>query len=221
MIGTVDTYYLRGEVSNSDLSKLQEYFSPPQFVFDCQQAYRFGNLIDAMITEQSRVNHYMRKVDDEPFSSTEWNLAIRMRDEFLRDSFCKQIHSLCSGQAIKSLQEFWIEYLGFRFSLPVRCKYDLWSDSLNWGGDIKSTTATTQKQFEAACIHFEYTRQRAWYMDISGAEKDVLIGISKVNQKIFRIHITRDSEFYKIGKAQYQELAFKYWTLFGDLKIAA
>lgn len=212
MIGS-DPYYSRSEVSNSDLSALENYFLPKDYVIDLTTAYREGNLVDAMITETHRVDHYSLKVDDEQFSRGEWEQAKRLRDSFLKDPFCKQIHSLCSGQAVK-VKEVELEYCGIRFTIPMRCKYDLWSDSLNWGGDIKSTAATTQEQFETACRHFKYTRQRAVYMTISGAEKDVLIGISKKNYKIFKIAIDRNSEFFKIGMEQFTEIAFRYWTLF-------
>ncbi len=217
MIGK-DPYFNRPEVSNSDLSALAEYFDPPDFTMDLRKAYRDGNLIDAMITEAHRVDHYLMRVDDEQFTTEEWNNALRMRDAFMKDPQCANLLKLCKGQAVKALPDFQIEYAGISFQIAARCKYDLWSDPLNWGGDIKSTAATSQKQFEAACKHFRYDRQRAWYMDISGAKQDILLGISKVNHKIFRIPITRDSEFYRSGKAQYQELAFKWWLLFGDLQ---
>jgi hypothetical protein len=217
MIG-FDTYYSRSEVSNSDLSALKNYFMPKDFVMDATAAYRFGNLIDAMITEAHRVDHYRMRVDNEQFNPEEWNKALKMKEAFMKDDFCKGIYSMCSGQSVKVVEDFKINYEGFEFSLPARCKYDLWMDPLKYGADIKSTTATTQKQFEDACIYFGYTRQRAWYMDLTGAEKDILIGISKVNNKIFKIFINKESEFYKIGKADYQYWAFRYWMLFGELK---
>jgi hypothetical protein len=90
---------------------------------------------------------------------------------------------------------------------------------MKYGGDIKSTVCTTQKAFEQSLEYFDYDRQRAWYMDISGAVRDVLIGISKENFKVFIVTITRDSEIYKRGREKYQELAFRYWYLFGEMQI--
>jgi len=215
MIGQ-DSYYSRPEVSNSDLSALKNYFMPKDYVMDVTAAYRFGNLIDAMITEAHRCDHYNLRVDGEQFSRTEWAHAAEMRKAFLKDPFAQQIMKVCSGQAVKAgiVQ---LDYEGIFFELMMRCKYDLWADALRYGGDIKSTTATTQKQFEEACRHFDYDRQRAVYMNLSGAEKDVLIGISKVNLKVFKLFIDRKSEFYLSGMQKFRELAFKYWTLFGDV----
>lgn len=217
MIG-FDEYYLRSEVSNSDLSKLKDYFMPKSYIMDSTAAYRFGNLIDAMVTESHRVDNYRMRVDNEQFLASEWDLALEMKKAFFRDPMCQQLHKLCSGQAIKA-GPITLNHRGIEFTLPMRCKYDLWSDALNWGGDLKSTTATTQKQFEEACYYFDYDRQRANYMRQSGAKKDVLIGISKVNLQIFKIHITEDTPFYKSGKEKFEYWAFKYWTLFGDINL--
>jgi len=51
-------------------------------------------------------------------------------------------------------------------------------------------------------------------MDLENRNNDILIFISKVNFKIFKVPVKRDSEIYREGKAKYQELAFKWWTLF-------
>jgi hypothetical protein len=215
MIGQ-DPYYSRPEVSNSDLSALKNYFMPKDYVMDVTAAYRFGNLIDSLITEAHRCDHYNLRVDGEQFSYTEWAHASEMRKAFLKDPFAQQIMKVCSGQAVKT-GIVKLDYEGIFFELMMRCKYDLWADVLRYGGDIKSTTATTQKQFEEACRHFDYDRQRAVYMTLSGAQKDVLIGISKVNLKVFKLFIDRKSEFYLSGMQKFRELGFKYWTLFGDV----
>lgn len=217
MIG-VDSYYSRPEVSNSDLSALKNYFMPKDYVMDATAAYRFGNLIDAMITEAHRCDHYNLRVDGEQFLQHEWEHAGIMRKEFLKDPLAAQMLKIASGQCVKS-GIVKLDFEGIFFELLMRCKYDLWSDALRYGGDIKSTTATTQKQFEEACYHFDYDRQRAVYMTLSGAKKDVIIGISKVNFKVFKLYINTETEFYKSGMGKFRELAFKYWTLFGDVKM--
>jgi hypothetical protein len=89
--------------------------------------------------------------------------------------------------------------------------------TFNWGGDIKSTAATTQKQFEEACRYFDYDRSRFWYMNIANSNQDILIGISKVNFKIFKLPIRKGDDFYNEGKKKALELAFKYWQLFGKI----
>lgn len=212
----VGIYYSRSEVSNSDLSWLRQQLYPKPMP-DPTEAYRFGSLIDAMITESERINFYKHTLDEDSFEKKEWEKSLRMRDAFFLDNECCQLHSLCSGQKemVKYRQ---MEYNGYDFNLNVRCKWDLWSDSLGWGADIKSTTATSQSQFEAAVKHFDYDRQRAWYMDIANSDRDVLIGISKVNFKVFKVKIQRDSDLFRRGYFKYIELAFRWNILFGENK---
>lgn len=221
MIGE-DAYYGRQEISNSDLSELQKYFLPSNVVIDLEQAYRFGNLVDALLTEPHRCDHLRKEIDSVPFTDQEWGTAVAMMNKFRKDEFCNQTMKVCEGQSVFSIPDFSIQHEGIEFTLPVRCKYDFYSERMGYGGDIKTTAATTQKQFEEAFMRFDYDRSRAWYMDISGAKKDVVIGISKkFPHNIFKIFITRDSEIYKSGKAKYQELAFRWWTLFFEIMMEA
>ena len=219
MIGE-DVYYSRPEVSNSDLLQVEKYFMPPGRVFDIENAYRFGNLIDAMITEPHRCDHYRHRVDGVQFTADEWKLAYSMKNSYDRDPFCQSIDKMAEGQKVMSgWMEF--EYADIRFSLEVRCKWDRWMEALKHGADIKSTVATTQKQFEDSLNYFNYDQQRAFYMDIARmlgypCDKDVLIGISKVNQKIFKVPIVRDGEFYLRGKEKYTSAAFRWWYLFAN-----
>lgn len=216
MIGTSDPYYNRPEISNSDLSALLKMSDTDQR--DLTDAYRFGNLIDAMITEPHRVDHYRLRVDQEQFNATEWEQARRMLQAFRDDHICAMLLSQAGGQAIKS-REVEITHEGVKFTIPMRCKYDLWMEALGWGADIKSTTATSQKQFEQVVEHFHYDRQRAVYMTLSGAPKDMIIGISKENFKIFKVAITRESDLFKTGMAKFQQLAFMHFALFHDVKL--
>lgn len=210
-----DPYYSRAEVSNSDLGWLENIFSPPQVVYDLEQIYRFGNLVDAIITEPETVNYYKRSVKGEVFEKADFDKAVMMKKAFMKDPFCRKLHEMSTGQHIHS--RVMTITNGITFDVAARCKYDLWSTLAGWGGDIKGLAVETQGQFEAACTHFNYDRQRAWYMDISGANTDVLIGISKKNFKIFKIVITRGDSFYLSGKAKYEELALKWHILFSNI----
>jgi hypothetical protein len=205
-------YYSRKEVSNSDLSWLKQQLYPRDAV-DLTEAYRFGSLIDAMITEPARVDYFDRTLDDFQFSAEDFEKAERMKKAFYADDFCRIIAAKMNGQKVMSERRRF-DCDGYDFELDCRCKWDIWREDLGWGGDIKSTTATTQQQFEAAAKFFDYDRQRAWYMNIAGSKKDVLIGISKVNFKVFKIFIGKDSEFYESGRQKYLDLSMKWYLLF-------
>lgn len=210
-------YYSRPEVSNSDLSRLKDLLYPRPDFGNKEKAYAFGTLLDFMITEPHKVDFYNLSVEGQysnyPFTQEDFDLAKEMKRSFFKDEFCKILAENADFQSVSISHDFPIIHDEFEFQLSpgVRCKWDLLVKSWKLGGDIKSTTAKSQKEFEEACDYFDYFRSRAWYMDITGTDKDMLIGISKVNQNVFKIPINRGDKLYNYGKAQYQELAFKYW----------
>ena len=208
-------------ISNSDLSELSKYWMPNSKVLDLTVAYANGTLIDCMITEKHRVDYFNLRIKDEPYQYTkeEFERSERMKKSFYADPFCAAMVKNCNYQHISFNPKFKINYQGFDFYVPAKCKWDLFNPSHDLSGDIKSTTATTQKQVEAAVRYFDYDRSRAWYMDLENRSNDILIFISKVNFKVFKVPIKRGSELYNEGKNKYQEIAFKEWYLFGDLNL--
>lgn len=210
-----DPYYDRPEVSNSDLSWLKNQLYPRDMP-DPTEAYKFGTLIDAMLTESFKVNYSSLTCDGEKYTEEDFERANKMRLAFLKDDFCRNLVENSTPQKVMTkIQEF--EMNGFKYSLPVRCKWDIFMDSFGWGGDIKSTTATTHKQFVDAIYHFDYDRQRAFYMTIAESNQDVLIGISKKNFKVFKVPIKRTDDMFKSGMEKVNELTFEWWKMFGDL----
>lgn len=206
-------YFARPEVSNSDLSWLRLELLSAEERHDFTQALRIGTLTDAMITEPARVNYYTFTLDGEQYTPAEFAECSRMKEAFRRDEFCRNLLLLSTGQMEMS-RRLQFDYAGFLFELTMRCKYDLWSERLRWGGDIKSTAATTQRQFEEAVRHFDYDRQRVTYMKISDAPKDMVVGISKVNGKIFKVPIERGGELWRSGEEKLTDLAFRWYSLF-------
>jgi hypothetical protein len=209
----MDPYYSRPEVSNSDLSEVKKLFYPSFLNNDPYDAFRIGTLIDAFVTEPEKIDYYALRIGDYKYTQAEFDHAARCREAVLKDSFCADFFLKCEFQNVSS-REMEMEYQGVTFSLPTRCKWDFKHLVVKWGGDLKSTDATSQKAFEAAIDIFDWDRSRAWYMDVAETDKDIIIGVSKINFKIFKIPITRESEIYKKGREKYLELAFKYWTLF-------
>lgn len=216
-----DPYYDRNEVSNSDLGALEKYWLPQQLVLDLEAAFRFGSLIDAMITEPEQVNYYKLTVAGFQYSKEEFDRAAEMKKVFYADPFCKSLASQCAMQKVSIKPDFNINCGGIQFQLPVRAKWDFFSERIDLCADLKSTKCTSQKQFEASIHHFNYDRQAAFYMDIENKSNFMFIGISKVNLKIFKVPVKKGSPLYNSGKQKYEDLAFKWWYLFGDLKQAA
>ena len=212
-------YYERSEVSNSDLTALKNLLHPRIMFGDREAIFRFGSLVDALITESDKVNHYSRTIADDPvpYSEAEWQHAMEMRsallDEASRDPFLLKVLSTAHTQTAMVNPEQPLEYGMFPFSLPVRCKWDWWLHECNFGGDLKTTFASTQKEFDEAIDFFDWDRSRAFYMDIARSERDFIYAISKKNCKVFKHFIRRGDATYNRGRDKYQELAFQYWCL--------
>lgn len=212
-------YYERGEVSNSDLTALKNLLHPRIMFGDREAIFRFGSLVDALITESDKVNHYSRTIADDPvpYSEAEWQHAMEMRsallDEASRDPFLLKVLSTAHTQTAMVNPEQPLEYGMFPFSLPVRCKWDWWLHECNFGGDLKTTFASTQKEFDEAIDFFDWDRSRAFYMDIARSERDFIYAISKKNCRVFKHFIRRGDATYHRGRAKYEELAFQYWCL--------
>lgn len=213
-----DSYYQRPEVSNSDLTALKNLLHPvPMPPGVKEAAFRFGTLVDAIITEPERVNHYRLTVDDEPYSEDEFRLAKEMyrslRTTARQDPFLAKVLEEAESQTfmVNKAQQF--EYGSFPFTLDTRCKWDWWLPVYRFGGDLKTTSASTQKEFDDAIDFFDWDRSRAWYMDIAGSDRDFIYAISKKNCNVFTTRIFRNDPVYLRGRDKYLELAFQYWCL--------
>lgn len=212
------TYYDRPEVSNSDLTALKNLLHPiPMPAGAREAAFRFGTLVDAVITEPERVNHYRLTVDDIQYTDDEFRLAREMqralRHEARHDQFLARVLASAETQRVMTRPTQDFTYGDFTFSLPTRCKWDWFLPAFGFGGDLKTTAATTQREFDEAVDFFDWDRSRAWYMDIARSDRDFIYAISKRNCCVFKTFINRDDTTYLRGRDKYAELAFQYWCL--------
>lgn len=212
-----DEYYNRSEVSNSDLTELKNLLHPRLQFGDKEAAFKFGTLVDAIITEPDRVNFYRFTVDNVQYSEDEFRHAQELhrslRMEARHDQFLAKVLEIAETQRFMVNKQQRFEYGGFPFALDTRCKWDWFLPVMNFGGDLKTTFATSQKQFDEAVDFFDWDRSRAWYMDIAGSDRDFIYAISKRNGCVFKKFINRGDVIYNRGKDKYEELAFQYWCL--------
>lgn len=212
-----DSYFQRKEVSNSDLTELKNYLYPRTQYGDKEKAFKFGTLVDALITENDRVRYDKRVVDDLIYSQEDFELGLAMREalrkEARRDPFLAQVLAKSDTQRFMVNKNQVFEYGNFEYMLDTRCKWDWWLSGFGFGGDLKTTFAESQKQFDEAIDFFDWDRSRAWYMDIARSQQDFIYAISKKNLKIFKAFIRRGDDTYNRGKEKYDELAFKWWQL--------
>ena len=212
-----DAYYQRTEVSNSDLTALRDIIHPrPQFP-GREEAFRFGTLVDALITEPQRVDHYRLTVDDVAYTPDEFRHAREMqralRAEARRDTFLARVLELADTQRFMVNHRQPFTYCGWPFHLDTRCKWDWFLSDFGFGGDLKTTFAASQAEFDEAVDFFDWDRSRAWYMDIARSDRYFIYAISKKNCRVFKKFINRDDEVYTRGREKYEELAFQWWLL--------
>ena len=184
---------------------------------DREAAFRFGTLVDAIITEPERVNYYQYAVDDVQYTEDEFRHAQEMyralRAEARRDPFLAKVLEIADTQKVMVNHGQPLEYGEFGFTLDTRCKWDWWLAPFGFGGDLKTVSASTQSEFDDALDFFDWDRSRAWYMDIARSDRDFIYAISKRNGCVFKKLISRDDAIYRRGREKYEELAFQYWCL--------
>lgn len=211
-----DPYYDRGEVSNSDLTWLKKYWQPG-IMIDLEKVYRFGTLVDCLITEPAKVNIFNRTCAQYTYSADEMKMAEEMYKAFMRDEFCSKLLSIADKQKVSVNPKFKITIDNFSFTVPFRGKWDLFVKAFDQSGEIKTTACETQKQFEESIFYFEYDRQGSVYIDLENRNNHMIIGISKKNFRIFKVPFVRNGHLYKRGKQLYESLAFDWWSYFAHL----
>ena len=208
-------YYTHPFVSNSDLSRLQKSLLAPAEELEYMDALKFGTLVHALILEPETFDHYTRQVVGAPayeYTAVDVAIARKMRDAFLADDFCRSMLATCAVEYAMYNPSTKFAWNGVEFELDTRRKYDLWNQLVKWGADIKSTTATTESAFRTAINRFDYDRGRVFYAAGSGAKRDAIIGISKINYKVFKVFLAEGSELWRSGTDKMNEIAFKYWA---------
>ena len=155
-----DLYFQRHEVSNSDLTELKNNLYPCFQYGDKEKAFKFGTLVDALVTENERVRYDKLMVDDVAYSVDDFELGLAMRDalrkEARKDAFLAMVLDTSDTQKfmVNKHQEF--KYAGvFKYHLDTRCKWDWWLHQYGFGGDLKTTFAESQAQFNEAIDYFD------------------------------------------------------------------
>lgn len=206
-------------ISNSTLTSVKNLLFG-RIPIDPTAAWRFGSLVDAMLTEPEKVDYQRKRLHEKgnwiQIDADEFKKARKMADVFLASQFGSLIHRLAEPQAISVDMEFPVNYLGYYFTIPMRGKWDYRARPIRIGCDFKSTSATTQWEFEDSMDKFDYDRQGAVYLDLERKfiDKIMFYGISKKNFQIFQVPIVRGDSLYTSGLNKYSYLAYRYDSLF-------
>lgn len=208
-----------GFISNSDLGALQRrmHLQDPQLV---GKFLDFGNLVDAKFTEED-VYAQADATEDEK-AKVELMYEAGMADSTMRLYMekSKKQHEVYRSR-------FEVQHEGETIYIPARCKFDFLYKEMNSGADLKSTACKKQEDWIKTCLHFNYNRAAAWYMDLGKIDSFMIIGIGKEKRKkydkmhpVFKFAIQRGDENYLAGRRQYQFLAFYYYFLIHQLNLS-
>lgn len=191
--------------------------------------YDFGNLFDALTTEPELVDHenmtvWLSDGTQASFTTEQFNRAKKMRESALSNPMVQSLVANMQFQVIVREPEFHIITDYAEVIMPVKIKADMMNRHMRMGADLKSCACTTLTAFIAMIDHFDYDRQAAWYMDVSGCDQFVFIGVSKVADKrgkhgVFIHCIQRGDVMYLAGKEKYSRLAVQYKVMIWDLKM--
>lgn len=194
---------------------------------DMTKIYNFGNLVDAMLTEEHKIVGNILNEESSgqsiEFDSYEINKAKLMKLAADQDQTIALLNKTMDFQAIIKRNDFIIEFDGHEIMIPVKCKFDALGLKYKKAADYKSTAATSLKQFIASINHFDYDRQAAWYMDLAEIDQMIYIGISKKINKatkkhdIYKFVIKRGDETYMSGLKKYSWLAIRYYYMIHNI----
>ena len=136
------------------------------------------------MTEPERVRYDKHMVDDVLYSGEDWELAEAMkkslRMEARHDPFLAQVLAKAETQRFMVNKNQCFQYGNFKYTLDTRCKWDWWLPTYGFGGDLKSTFASTSGQSVVSwseVLRFDYPHN--YYVDLS--EKLLKIKLDLLN----------------------------------------
>lgn len=187
-------YRQLNRIANSDLTELKNrLFGLPQRT--SSQAQEFG----------TRFHDYLL-LDNMTIPTGKGATATkRMLDVVRADTFFTQI---VAGAEIE-IPQFWNDETT---GLPCKARLDIRLPEEGLIVDIKTTSASSQKEFEQNCYRYEYDRQAAYYLDgcrQAGhvADRFILFGVQKQKPHgLYVVEVLDDSIFMDKGRRKYRRL---------------
>lgn len=212
-------YELFDYVSNSQLGALYDALYLIEKPINLQRIYDFGNLVDCLVTEKHKFNLGTMVMSDQgrdvKFTPEEVKLALAMAKALEEDPILSALLKEAKFQHIILRKKHEMNYEGNSFSLPMRCKLDLYLPR-KLICDVKTTACETEKAFKQSIEYFNYDRQGAVYIDLGRVDQILYVGVSKVRNKrtglpsVFHHLIERGDNYYQSGLIKYTHLGWKY-----------
>jgi hypothetical protein len=206
MIIDRDPYYTVNKLSNSRLSVVSALISGNSIQKAKKETLEFGRQLHQAVLQPElyALNLKLYPAAYEPF---------RYKVKALADACRKNkylMYMLIQPECLKEHDHFFVHD---RTGIECKMKMDLGLHNVI--GDLKTTDTTTQEDFIAAAIAYDYHRQGAFYIDGTGADKFILFGISKkYPHRTFTWPVPDD--LIEQGRERYENLMDDYLKLLND-----
>ena len=192
-----DEYFSLQALSNSALTDIADKANDRYKPARSEAAMSYGTLVDALLT-QTRDVDTMHEL---------YGKALKAKSRFLSDPFCKLVYESAEKQVAYTDEVEWNynEMTGRPF---CKCLYDF-DISPSAGADLKTVSASTYKAFLGSVDMFDWDRQAAFYLAVSGKDRFSILGISKTaDVPPFVLHIKKGDEIYWRGRDKMMNLMF-------------
>ena len=197
MIVSSNGYFDREELSNSQLSTYKSLLEGHVGINYSKDALLLGSVVDAVLTASEMPN-------DIPIEVME--LAEAMAASFMANKANKNIVDTWSSQ-VAFVSDIEYHYGCETGIVTGRCLTDFYNERFKIIADLKTTSASTDKEWDKAVVEFAYYRQAAWYMNITKSDTFVLLAVSKHKpHNLFKTVIKRGDELYNNGFKEYSAI---------------
>lgn len=187
------------EVPFLSASGIKEYSGETRFFKgNKEEIFYFGEQFHRAVLEPSTIDVNYEKL----------GLVYTMRDAILKDTLTRQIlmHPQCKIEHEYYKRGFLRGVLNDD-GYNVKCKFDAVVKPLKLGFELKGLNVGSQEGLMHAIINFGYDLSAAWYMDIAGIEKHLIISVSKAKpHQVFKYLVQKGDAVYNSGKYKYMQI---------------
>ena len=180
-------YFKAPQVSNSDLKRLLDLISgnaSEQVDDGLQEIFDFGHLVENCILARHLVD----------FNHKDIEKAERMAATFRKDKLCSDLLGMPDFRS----QHEW--YRSSIHGLPARCMCDGDSKRLSLIFELKGLNIDSEAGFKRAVDKFHYDQGLAWYLDVTGYRRTLIVGVSKKKDILFKQLVDRSHPWYISGE---------------------
>lgn len=210
-------YFDSDYVSNSDLKGIMDKVLGRQKPENIQAIYDAGTLNHQALLERYKADKWLQEKrllsispEEERKYFEQYTLAVTMANTVLEDTMCRNV--IQSPDFRREHEWYRLNRLDLK---GVRCKTDGDSKALSCVFEYKGLAVTTQSAFDDAIMRLDYDQSAFWYLNTTGLENYLIVGVSKVYPKrLFKRIINPGDLFYMRGEVKTLR-AIENWKQYG------